>query len=371
MGSVAIAEPFCHSEGASVRRGGKNLGRPLTRVAKRSTRQSRFFGRQASLRMTVKTVERSPVNEAQPVRDCWFLTGATAVGKSQVGLALAGRLGAEIISLDSMAIYRGMNIGTAKPTLAEQARVPHHLIDIVNPSEEFSIERYLDAAHAAIADIKSRKREVLFVGGTPLYLKALLRGMSSGSPADWQMREEITAEVAQVGSDVLHERLEQLDPLAASQIHPHDTRRLIRAIEVFRTTGSPISHQQLHFDEGTPAEDCRVFVLRRPREEQHERINERVEQMFVRGLIAEVEQLTANGQQLGRTASQAVGYQEVMEYLGGGDYDTMVNKIKARTRRFAKRQGTWFRSLSECRFVDITGDIDAEKVTGGIAESAV
>jgi tRNA dimethylallyltransferase len=304
--------------------------------------------------------------QSHPIRDCWFLTGATAVGKSQVGLALARQLRAEIISLDSMAIYRGMDIGTAKPTREEQALVPHHLIDIVDPREEFSIERYLDAAHSAIADIKSREREVLFVGGTPLYLKALLRGMSSGPPADWQMRDEIAAEVAQVGNAALHERLEQLDPLAASQIHPHDTRRLIRAIEVFRTTGSPISHEQLHFDQGTPAEDCRVFVLRRPREEQHARINQRVEQMFERGLIDEVRGLISDRRELGRTASQAVGYQEVIEYLAAGDYDSMVAKIKTRTRRFAKRQGTWFRSLCECRFVDITGEVDAEAIANNI-----
>ena len=309
------------------------------------------------------------MNDSPTALDCWFLTGATAVGKTQVGLALARQLGAEIISLDSMALYRGMDIGTAKPTVEEQAEVPHHLIDIVDPSEDFSIERYLDAAHAAIADIKSRNREVLFIGGTPLYLKALLRGMSSGPPADWQMRDEIAAEVAQVGNDALYERLEQLDPLAASQIHPHDTRRLIRAIEVFRTTGSPISHEQLHFDQGTPADDCRVFVLRRPREEQHTRINERVEQMFERGLIAEVEQLTAAGKQLGRTASQAVGYQEVIEHLAGGDYDAMVAKIKTRTRRFAKRQGTWLRSLCECRFIDIAGEVDAGEVATRIATS--
>lgn len=307
------------------------------------------------------------MSESPTALDCWFLTGATAVGKSQVGLALARQLNAEIISLDSMAIYRGMDIGTAKPTPAEQAAVPHHLIDIVDPTEEFSIERYLDAAHTAITDIKSRGREVLFVGGTPLYLKALLRGLSSGPAPNWQMREEIAAEVEKVGNAALYERLEQLDPLAASQIHPHDTRRLIRALEVFRTTGSPISHQQLHFEEGTPAEDCHVFVLRRPREEQHERINARVEQMLDRGLIDEVKQLIADGKQLGRTASQAVGYAEVIEYLAGGDYDTMVSRIKTRTRRFAKRQGTWFRSLCECRFVDITGEVDAEQIANDIA----
>lgn len=309
------------------------------------------------------------MSDSPTALDCWFLTGATAVGKSEVGIALARQLGAEIISLDSMAIYRGMDIGTAKPTPEEQAQVPHHLIDIVEPSEEFSIERYLEAAHGAIADIQSRGHEVLFVGGTPLYLKALLRGLSSGPPPNWSMRDEIAAEVAQIGNEALYERLEQLDPLAASQIHPHDTRRLIRALEVFRTTGQPISHQQLHFEVGTPAEECKVFVLRRPREEQHERINQRVEQMLARGLIQEVKQLTAGSKQLGRTASQAVGYAEVIEHLAGGDYLTMVEKIKTRTRRFAKRQGTWFRSLSECRFVDITGEVDAEAVAEQIVNS--
>ena len=188
--------------------------------------------------------------EITPAQDCWFLTGATAVGKTAVGLALAEQLGAEIISLDSMAVYRGMDIGTAKPSPAQQAQVPHHLIDIVDPCEEFSVERYLDAAFAKITEIAARGREVLFVGGTPLYLKALLRGLSAGPPANWQLREEIEAEVKKVGSQVLHERLEQVDPLAASQIHPRDTRRLIRALEVFRSTGEPISHHQWHFEEG-------------------------------------------------------------------------------------------------------------------------
>ncbi len=290
------------------------------------------------------------------------------MGKTQVALSLARKIGAEIISLDSMAVYRGMDIGTAKPIPEEQAQVPHHLIDVVDPSEEFSIERYLEMAQSAIADIALRGHEVLFVGGTPLYLKALLRGMSSGPPADWNVREQIAAEVKEVGSEVLHHRLEQLDPLAASQIHPHDTRRLIRALEVLRATGEPISHQQSHFEQGTAAENCRVFVLRRPRAEQHARINERVEQMFERGLVEEVKQLIAGGKQLGRTASQAVGYREVIEYLSGGDYDEMVAKIKARTRRFAKRQGTWFRSLCECRFVDITGEVDAAAIAGEITE---
>ena len=242
------------------------------------------------------------MHKALPARDCWFLSGVTAVGKTEVGLALAERLDAEIISLDSMAIYRGMDIGTAKPTPQQQARVPHHLIDIVDPDEEYSIDRYLAAAHAKIAEISSRGRQVLFVGGTPLYLKALLRGLDSGPPANWELRKEIEAEVAEIGSEALYERLKQFDPVAASQIHPHDTRRLIRALEVFRTTGQPITHHQLHFEEGRAAVDCRVFVLQRPRDEVHLRINDRVDSMIERGLVGEVEALTSNGKQLGRTA---------------------------------------------------------------------
>lgn len=306
------------------------------------------------------------MEESLPVEDCWFLTGATAVGKSQVGLVLAGKLGAEIISLDSMAIYRGMDIGTAKPTAEQQAQVPHHMIDVADPDEDYSIDRYLEAAHAKVAEIASRGKQVLFVGGTPLYLKALLRGLSSGPPANWELRAEIEAEVAKVGNQGLYERLEQLDPVAASLIHPNDTRRLIRAVEVFRTTGEPISHHQLQFEDSRAAEDCRVFVLRRTREEQVERINLRVDSMIERGLLEEVQELTSDGKALGRTASQAVGYREVVDFLNGGDRETMLENMKTRTRRFAKRQGTWFRSLSECRFVDIEGEVDVEPLADEI-----
>src|SRR3954462_7549817 len=301
--------------------------------------------------------------------DCWFLTGATAVGKTAVGIALAQRIGAEIISLDSMAIYRGMDIGTAKPTGAERDVVRHHLIAIVEPSVEFSVAQYVDAAAAAVSDIRSRGREPLFVGGTPLYLKSLLRGLFDGPPADWQMRHQIEQELEQVGQPALYDRLVQIDPVAASNIHPHDKRRLIRALEVHRATGQPISHQQLQFEEGRPAEECRVFVLRRPREELHRRIEERVRAMVGAGLVEEVRKLTSVGE-LGRTARQAVGYREGLSYLAGEyDHDEMVARITYRTRRFAKRQGTWFRSLSECRFVDIEVDPNPDTVAERILTS--
>jgi tRNA dimethylallyltransferase len=304
-------------------------------------------------------------------QDCWFLTGATATGKTDVGIALAREIDAEIILLDSMTIYRGMNIGTAKPTPEQQAAVPHHLLDIVEPSVEFSVAQYVAAAAKTVDEIRARGREPLFVGGTPLYLKSLLRGLFDGPPADWHLREEIEQELEHVGQPALYERLQQVDPVAASHIHPHDTRRLIRALEVFRATGQPISHQQLQFEEGRPADESRVFVLRRHREELHARIEGRVEAMVECGLVAEVRNLLAAGHELGRTARQAVGYREALAYLAGEyDHEEMIARIKARTRRFAKRQGTWFRSLSECRFVDISGELEAAGLAQRIAETA-
>lgn len=332
--------------------------------------------------------------------DCWFLTGATATGKTDVGIALAREIGAEIIALDSMTIYRGMDIGTAKPTAKQQAAVPHHLLDIVEPDAEFSVAQYVDLAAKIVAEIRARGHEPLFVGGTPLYLKSLLRGLFDGPPADWHLREEIEQELEHVGQPALYERLQQVDPVAASHIHPHDKRRLIRALEVYRATGQPISHQQLQFEEGRPADECRVFVLRRRREELHARIESRVEAMNEYGLVDEVRGLcgilplplgegrgegelptskTASpcplpwGEgsiTLGRTARQAVGYREALAYLAGQyDHDEMIARIKARTRRFAKRQGTWFRSLSECRFLDVVGDLDPVEAAKKIAEA--
>jgi tRNA dimethylallyltransferase len=271
-----------------------------------------------------------------------------------------------------MAIYRGMDIGTAKPLPAERELAVHHLIDIVDPSDEYSVAQYVDDARRVARDIRARGKEVLFVGGTPLYLKSLLRGLFDGPAANWQLRHGIEQEVEHVGQAALHARLAQIDPVAAANIHPHDTRRLVRALEVYRATGTPISHQQLQFEEGRPANECRVFVLRRSREELHRRIEQRVQSMFERGLIEEVKRLVSEGRQLGRTARQAVGYREVLDYIAGvRELPSTVEQVKIRTRRFAKRQGTWFRSLSECRFLDISGSVNSERLANRIAtESA-
>ncbi len=303
------------------------------------------------------------------IDDCWFLSGATASGKTAAGVCLARRLDAEIISLDSMSIYRGMDIATAKPTWVDREQVPHHLLDVVDPTEDYSLASYLSAAHRCVAEIRQRGKQVLFVGGTPLYLKSLLRGLAEGPPADWEFRRDVEEEVARVGVQALHDRLKQVDPLTATRLPEGDLRRIIRALEVYKSTGRPISHSQLQFDEGTPAEQCRVFVLRWPKEPLHARISARVDRMLEDGLIDEVRNLRTQYDGLSRTALQAVGYREIMEYLDGErSLEDAVDRIKTRTRRFAKRQGTWYRGLCECRFIDMAAELSPDDVARRIHE---
>jgi len=293
---------------------------------------------------------------APPLLDAWYLTGPTAAGKTNVGLALADKLSAEILSLDSMAVYCDMDIGTAKPNKEARATCPHHLLDLVNPTEEFSVSQYVSAAHAKADEIRSRGKTPLFVGGTPLYLKTLLRGLYQGPAADWAFRDSVELEVERVGLEALHARLGQVDPLSAAKLHVHDKRRIIRALEVHFLTGTPLSHHQSQFDEARSAIDCRVFVLGWERSLLHQRINDRVDDMFAEGLTAEVESILQQHITLGRTASQALGYREIIQHFDGEwPIETAVEKVKARTRQFARRQETWFRSLSECQRVEMTG----------------
>jgi len=303
-----------------------------------------------------------------PALDCWFLTGPTAAGKTGVGVALARRIDAEIVSLDSMALYRGMDIGTAKPAPQHCEGITHHLIDLVEPHEEFSLARYIETAHRCIDEIKARGREVLFVGGTPLYLKGLLRGIFEGPAADWDFRNRLQEEARSRGPDWLHQHLAAVDPVSAARLHPNDTRRLIRALEVYEKTGRPISAWQRQFDVGREAEACRVFVLDWPRHELYARIERRVDEMFAAGLVDEVRGLLARPEPLSRTARKAVGYREVIEHLAGrhGLAET-IELVKRHTRQLAKRQCTWFRSLSECRFVPVAGRIDAAELSRKIA----
>jgi tRNA dimethylallyltransferase len=294
------------------------------------------------------------LESAPPLLDAWYLTGPTAAGKTEIGLALAESLSAEIISLDSMAVYRDMDIGTAKPNRQARERCPHHLLDLVEPTDEFSVSQYVAAAHSVAEEIRNRGRVPLFVGGTPLYLKTLLRGLYQGPAADWDFRNAVEKEAEEVGLEALHARLAQVDPLSAAKLHVHDKRRIIRALEVRYLTGTPLSHHQSQFEEAHDPEDCRVFVLGWQRPILHERINDRVDDMFEQGLVAEVESILEKHKTLGRTASQALGYREIIQHFDGEwALDMAIDKVKTRTRQFARRQETWFRSLTECQRVEM------------------
>jgi tRNA dimethylallyltransferase len=305
----------------------------------------------------------------QPLLDCWYLTGPTASGKSAAGVELALRIGAEIVSMDSMALYRHMDIGTAKPSHQERSRVPHHLIDVIDPHEEYSLAQYIEAAHECVRDITGRGQKVLFVGGTPLYLKGLLRGIFQGPAADWEFRRQLQEEAQLQDPLWLHGRLQEVDPATAARLHPNDSRRLIRALEIFHLTGRPISEFQKQFDVAAPAERCRVFVLDWPRDELHARIDRRVGEMFENGLIAETRALLADAKPPGKTARQAVGYREAIEHIEGcHTLAQTVELVQIHTRQLAKRQNTWFRSLGECRFVPVAGKDDPAEVVWQIAQ---
>lgn len=304
-----------------------------------------------------------------PLLDCFYLTGPTCSGKTALALELAKRLNAEIVSLDSMAVYRGMDIGTAKATPAERLEVPHHLIDIAEPTESFSVSCYVEAAHASAAAIRQRGKSILVAGGTPLYLKCLLRGLFIGPPADWDFRNSVMEDLASFGPEALQERLRQVDPLLAHRLHLHDSRRMIRGLEVARVTGRPLSHWQEQFEQPAPRHKAPVAVLKLDRAWLHQRINARVEEMLSSGLQAEVEQLLAVHGSVGHTASQAVGYREMLQLIRGElTADETPDKIKAHTRQFARRQEIWFRGLEELQPFEVTPDSEILELADQLAK---
>jgi tRNA dimethylallyltransferase len=302
-----------------------------------------------------------------PFQNVTVLTGPTGSGKTRLAIELARRHDAEIVSMDSMALYRGLDIGTAKPTRAERAEIPHHLIDVLDPCESASVAWWLGAATRLCAEIERRGRPVLIVGGTPLYLKALMFGLFEGPPGDDNVRRRLTDEADRLGPATLHERLRQVDPPAAARIHANDLRRIIRALEVFELTGKPLSQWQTQWEASSPASAVRgdgavslgelqdadlgqltgrAFWIDLPRPELYGRINQRVEAMFAAGLVEEVHGLRQSGRPLSREASQALGYKEVFAHLDcGRDLAATIELVKTRSRNFAKRQVTWFRHL--------------------------
>lgn len=282
--------------------------------------------------------------------DCWFLTGPTAAGKSALAIPMAHRLGADIVSVDSMAVYRGLDVGTAKPSAEDRAAVPHHCVDAVSPAHSFSVAEWLELAVSAVDDCRARGRQILFVGGTPLYLRGLRDGLADLPAADPTIRASLVAEAEAQGPERLHARLATIDPEAAARIHPRDTKRIVRALEVCTLTGQPLSAAQLPTHD--PIFEERLMILDVTREELAKRIDRRVEAMFASGLIEETEVALAGPGGIGPTARQAPGYTEAIEFLAGHiDRGEAIRRTQLRTRQLAKRQRTWFRSFKNATWI--------------------
>lgn len=269
-----------------------------------------------------------------------ILTGPTASGKSGIAISLAEKVNAEIISMDSMALYRGMDIGTAKPSAADRQRVTHHLIDCLDPWERASVAWWLDEAGRITSQIVRRNKRVIIVGGTPLYLKALLCGLFEGPDIDSKLR----AELEEYSAELLYQRLQHLDAVAAKRIHPNDHKRLVRALEVYLQTGKPLSEWQQQFQGESRHRPLPVICLDVPRDELYRRIDDRVDHMMQAGWLNEVKQLLQLPQPLSREAAQAAGYRELADHLAGKySLEEAVEATKTRSRQLAKRQLTWFR----------------------------
>ncbi len=288
------------------------------------------------------------------------VVGPTAVGKTELAVDVARKLDAEIISADSMQVYRGMDVGTAKPTVRERGGIAHHLIDVIDPTEDFTVAQYQQLAEEAIIQITDRGRVPLLTGGTGLYVRAVIDGFDfPGEYEDLSLREEMQRFAEEHGNAALHQRLRQVDPAAAARLHPNDRRRVIRALEVYELTGIPLS-QHLRGQSQRPARhEAVMFGLTRPRPELYARCDQRVEIMLRKGLLAEVKSLLSMGFDHRTTALQAIGYKELVGYLQGEyDWDEATRLLKRNTRRYAKRQYTWFMRDQRISWIDL-GSMDS------------
>jgi tRNA dimethylallyltransferase len=297
--------------------------------------------------------------------EVFVLTGATACGKSAVGLMLAQRMDAEIISLDSMKVYRRMDIGTAKPGPEDRARVRHHLINIREPWEGYTVHEFVNDAEAAARDAIARGKRVIFEGGTPLYLKAFLDGLFEGPEPDPAVRARLEEEALVSGLAHLHGRLAAVDPEAGERIHPNDRRRIVRALEVYEQTGVPISEHQKQFGRRRRHIKAKLAALHRPKEIMGERIRRRVDAMIEAGWVDEARALVDSGRPLSKQASGALGYEELWAHIRGElTLEDAAQKICAQTWRFMRRQLTWLRSFGDLMWVDGAADaaLGAERV---------
>lgn len=283
-----------------------------------------------------------------------IIVGPTGVGKTRVGIEVARMIGAEIVSADSRQIYKYMDIGTAKPSLEQRRIVPHWMIDLVEPDVDYSAARYSQEATEVIKNLLTSDKKVLVVGGSGLYIGALVEGFFPSPPADWDLRQRLIEEAQNLGSEALHYRLTRVDPEAAQRIHPNDLKRLVRALEIYELTGVSISkHQAKHKPKGNFSP---LYIgLKRRREELRRRIEARVDWMIEKGLIEEVKSILKMGYSPTLNSLNTVGYKEIIAYLGGKfSLDEAVNLIKKNTKAYAKRQLTWFKRISGIEWVDLS-----------------
>lgn len=285
------------------------------------------------------------------------IVGPTASGKTAVGVEVAERVDGEIVSADSVAVYRGFDIGAAKPDAAQRARVRFHLLDVAEPDEDFSVARFRDLALAAIAEIRGRGKRPVVVGGTGLYVRVLLDGFGlTQTRADPELRRRLEADAEQAGAPSLHARLATMDPEAASRIHPNDRVRIVRALEVILRTGERISALQARDAATRQALPAARFGLRLPRDELDRRIERRVHAMMGAGLLGEVEGLLARGVRPDARPMSSLGYKELVAFVQGNvGLQEAIDQIVRNTRRFARRQMTWFRADSRILWIDAHG----------------
>ena len=292
-----------------------------------------------------------------------LILGVTASGKGRLAFDLAEHLDAEIISIDSMKVYRRMDIGTAKPPKEARQRVKYHLIDVVEPSDSFNVGAFIDAASDAMEQINSRGRKIVAVGGTALYIKSLLYGLFDGAGTDEQIRTELRARAEAEGLAKLHRELTKIDPAAAERINLNDAKRIVRALEVYQLTGKPISSFQKQWQQRQMKHDWTIIGLRREKADASSRINRRVKKMIDAGLVDEAKSLLDEEKFLGQQARCAIGYAEIIEYLSGQtSLEDAIESIKINSRRLAKGQRTWFKTFQNVHWLDIAEDETPEQI---------
>jgi tRNA dimethylallyltransferase len=285
------------------------------------------------------------------------IIGATASGKSELALRAAEQVGGEMLSVDSMQLYRGMDVGTAKPTAEEQQRVRHHLIDLAEPNETFTVARFLEMADAVIGDASARGVPLIATGGTPLYFKALFEGMFEGPGESTEIRERLLA----LPNDELHARLLSVDPAAAARIHVNDTRRMVRALEVYELTGQPISALQREWSNPQQRHSAVWIGIDWDRDALNRRINARTKGMIAAGWLDETKRLLDRFGALSKTAGEATGYRELIDHLQGNlSLEDAIERIKISTRQLARRQMKWFRRFPNVMWLRGEDDLESK-----------